>query len=162
MPARPKYPIARMLWALPLLMFAISGALLLAGLEQREVATAGETVQAEVLEVYTRERSEITRGHVHLRYTPPGASGPVERTVEMPLTFLKAIEARGEGAVVPLRVHPEHDQVVLADYVRGQWVLTLSTAAMALFGALGLVWMVGAWNRYLDRHGDPAALPEGV
>jgi hypothetical protein len=159
MPARPKYPIARALWVLPLLLFVIAAALLRAGLEQREVATSGATVEAEVLEVYTRERSEITRGHARFRYTPPGATAPVERTVEMPLTFLKALEARGEGAVVPLRVLDDRDQVVLADHVRGQWILTLSTAAMALVGALGLVWMVGGWNRYLDRHGDPAVIP---
>lgn len=150
-----QYPIARMLWVLPLLMFVISAALLRAGMVQREVAETGALVQAEILEVYTRERSEITRGHAHLRYTLPGEAAPVERLVEMPLTFLKAMEERAQQEIA-LLVLPERDQVVLADHARGQWILTLSYAAMALMGALGLVWMVGAWNRYLDRYGDPA------
>ncbi len=147
--------VARLLWAMPLLLLAISVYLLWAGSEQRAAATSGEAVQAEVLEIYTRERSEITMGQVRLRYTPPGEAAAVERTIEMPLTILKSIEARDLGEITVL-ARPGHDQIVLAPYQRGQWILTFSFAAMALLGAIGLGVMVRGWNRFLRAHGDPA------
>lgn len=150
--------VARLLWALPLLLLAISAYLLWAGFEQHAAAIAGEEVQAEVLEVSTRERSEITTGHVRLRYTPPGEAVAAERTVEMPLTILKSIEARGLDEIA-IRARPGHDQIVLAPYQRGQWILTFSFAAMALIGAIGLGVMVRGWNRFLHSHGDPALAP---
>jgi hypothetical protein len=148
--------IARLLWVFPGLLLAIFVGLLFAGLEQRQVAAAGEVVEAEIIEVYTRERSEITRGHVELRYVPPGAEAPVQRTIELPLTFLKELEERPAGETVPIMVLPGREQVVLVAHTRTQWVLTLSLAAMALFGAFVFGWMVAGWNRFLARHGDPA------
>jgi hypothetical protein len=53
-------------------------------------------------------------------------------------------------------VHPDGRQVVLASHARAQWVMTFAFAAMALVAAGGLAWLVGAWNRYLAREGDPA------
>ena len=147
--------VARLLWALPALLFVIAGYLLWAGFEQREAANVGAYVEAEVLGVETHERSEIARGAVTLRYVPPGESTPVERAVEMPMTILKNIEARGLDRVT-VRAVPGHEQIVLEPYKRGQWILTLSFAAMALIGGIGLSVMVRGWNRYLAEHGDPA------
>ena len=150
---------ARLLWALPLLMAVISVGLLRAGLEQRETAESGQTVVAEVVDLEVRERSEITRGAVTLRYTPPGEAEPVVRPVELPLAFLKDIEAeyKADSALtVPIQVREGRDQVVLGAYPRAQWVLTFSFAGMALIGALGLTWLVAGWNRFLARDGDPA------
>jgi hypothetical protein len=147
--------VARLLWALPLLLFAISAYLLWAGLEQRAAATDGVPVEAEVLGIETQERSEITQGEVQLRFVPPGETAAIERTIEMPLTILKSIEARDLQTVTVL-ARPGQDQIVLEPYKRGQWILSLSFAAMALIGAVGLSVMVGGWNRYLSEHGDPA------
>jgi hypothetical protein len=155
-PAR--YPIARLLWVFPLLLIAIAVSLTFAGLEQREVARSGEIVPAEVLAIETQERSEITRGHARLRYTPPGAATPVVRDIELPLTFLKELEEQ-RAEVVDVRLLPGRDQVVFDRHARGQYLITLSFAGMAFVGALGLAWMVGAWNRYLRIHGDPAHRP---
>jgi hypothetical protein len=147
--------VARLLWALPLLLFLISGYLFWAGFEQRGAATDGVPVEAEILSIETRERSEITRGEVQLRFVPPGATAAVERTIEMPLTILKSIEARGLRQITVL-ARPGHGQIVLEPYKRGQWLLSLSFAAMALIGAIGLTVMVRSWNRFLAEHGDPA------
>ncbi len=147
--------VARLLWAMPLLLLAISAYLFWAGTEQHAAATDGVAVQAEVLGVNTRERAEITMGSVQLRYTPPGEAEPVERDIELPLTLLKSIEARNLQEVT-VRIVPGHDQLVLEPYKRGQWILTFSFAAMALIGALGLAVMVRGWNRFLREHGDPA------
>lgn len=156
---------ARLLWALPLLLLVIAVATAWAGFEQRGVDARGETVVAEVTGLTLRERSEITAGQVGLRYTPPGASAPVEREVEMPIILLKEIEAdyltlpEGETLTLPLVVSEETDQVVLGTHRRGQWLLTFSLAGMALIGALVSGVMVASWNRFLAREGDPADRP---
>ena len=157
------HPVAaRALWLAPLLLLVIAVALVPAGLAQREAAEAGETVPAEVLDVALRERSEITRGEAVLRYTPPGAAAPVERSVEMPLVLLKDLQVdfeglrEGESLTIPIRASAGSDQIVLGAHSRAQWILTFSFAAMALVGAIGLALLVRGWNRLLRTEGDPA------
>lgn len=147
--------VARLLWALPLLLLIISALLVQAGLEQHTLAERGDRVEAEILEVFVRERSEITRGDVRLRYTPPGAEAPIERRVELPLVFLKELEGQ-EGSTLPIAVVPGSDQVLLETHPRAQWIMTFAFAAMSLLGAVGLGGLVGGWNRFLAREGDPA------
>ncbi|MEM8556753.1 MAG: hypothetical protein AAGG50_02810 [Bacteroidota bacterium] len=146
---------ARLLWVLPILLLVIAVSLGRAGLEQQEVLRQGETVEAEVVEIYTRERSEITRGEARLVVTPPGATAPESLAVELPLTFLKALEARDEPTV-DVVMQAGSDQVVLVPYQTVQVRLTFINAAMALVGFLGLATMVFFWNQHLRREGDPA------
>jgi hypothetical protein len=157
------HPVAaRALWALPVLLLVIAVATGWAGVQQQAVDARGEVVEAEVTGLNLRERSEITTGQVGLRYTPPGASAPVEREVELPIILLKEIEAdlaatpEGEALALPLVVSDETDQVIVAAHRRGQWVLTFSLAGMALIGAVVSGVLVGGWNRFLAREGDPA------
>ena len=115
-----------------------------------------------------RERSEITTGQVALRYTPPGRPAPVEREVELPIILLKEIEAdlaavpEGQTLVLPIVVSEATDQIVIASHRRGTWLLTLSLAGMAAIGALVSGVLVGGWNRFLAREGDPALRTGGV
>lgn len=159
---------ARLLWFAPILMLVISVALVRAGVEQREVATVGTAVEADVTGLTLRERSEITRGEVQLRYLLPGASDSTTSTSEMPMVLLKEIEAdlaeAGEaGLRIPIRVQEGSDQIILGRHARGQWVLTFAFAGMALIGAIGLVFLVGGWNRLLARDGDPGTrVPAGA
>ena len=153
---------ARLLWAIPLLLVVICVATAWAGIQQREVSESGQTVDAEVIGLNLRERSEITTGQVGLRYTPPGAAAPVERDVELPIILLKEIEVdylatpEGETMRLPIVVSADTDQIVLASHRRGTWLLTFSLAGMALIGAIGSALLVGGWNRFLAREGDPA------
>lgn len=153
---------ARLLWAIPLLLVVIFVATAWAGIQQREVSESGQTVDAEVIGLNLRERSEITTGQVGLRYTPPGASAPVERDVELPIILLKEIEVdylatpEGETMRLPIFVSGDTDQIVIASHRRGTWLLTFSLAGMALIGAIGSALLVGGWNRFLAREGDPA------
>ncbi|WP_420454990.1 hypothetical protein [Rubrivirga sp.] len=160
--------VARLLWALPLLLAVIAVATAKAGVEQRAVSESGQTVEAEVTGLTLRERSEITTGQVGLRFTPPGASAPVEREVELPIILLKEIEAdlaavpEGETMRLPIVVSDATDQIVLGTHRRGTWLLTFSLAGMALIGAVGSALLVGGWNRFLAREGDPALRGGGV
>jgi hypothetical protein len=151
----PSYPVARLMWAAPLLLYVITAGLLWAGIQQRAASERGTEVPAEVVSLNLRERAEITRGSVRLRYTPPTAPAPVERDVELPMSFLKELEGR-EGETIPIRVAAGSDQIALGEHPRATWFLTFAFASMALIGAVGLTWMVAAWNRYLGRHGDPS------
>ncbi|MCH8031016.1 MAG: hypothetical protein IIB09_04270 [Bacteroidetes bacterium] len=146
--------VARLLWALPLLMFVISGALLRAGLGQKNAADYGEVIEAHIDSLDVRERSEITHAAVYLTYTLPDGTHVESRKVEMQLVFIKQLEGR-EGETIQIRVDVESGQIVQNEHRRAQWVLTFSFAAMALIGALGLSWMVAGWNRFLKREGDP-------
>ncbi|OZC02604.1 hypothetical protein [Rubricoccus marinus] len=151
--------VARLLWLLPLLLVAIAILLTVSGFEQRETAEYGERVVAEVLDVEVRERSEITHGMVKLRYTPPETAAPVERYIELPLAFMKEIQGDFESdstLALPIRVQAGSDQIILDAFSRVQWVMTFSFAAMSAFGAICLAWLVGGWNRFLAREGDPA------
>ena len=154
--------VARLLWAMPLLLLVIAGTTAYAGFEQRAVYERGETVTADVLGLNLRERSEITHGAVRLRYTMPGDAQPTLRTAEMPLVLIKEIQAgldatpTGQTYRVPLLVSPTTDQVVLGDHPRGQWLLTFSLSGMALIGAIVSGLLVNGWNRLLAREGDPA------
>lgn len=147
--------VARLLWALPLLMFVICIALVRAGMGQKSAAETGEVITARIDSVDIRERAEITHGAVYLTYTPPDQVESITRPVEMQLVFVKDLEGR-EGESIEIRVDEQTGQIVRNDHSRAQWVLTLSFAGMALIGGLGLVWLVGGWNRFLKREGDPA------
>ncbi|MCH7975470.1 MAG: hypothetical protein IIC18_02805 [Bacteroidetes bacterium] len=146
--------VARLLWALPLLMFVISGTLVKAGLGQKNAADYGEVIEAHIDSLDVRERSEITHAAVYLTYTLPDGTHVESRKVEMQLVFIKQLEGR-EGETIQIRVDVESGQIVQNEHRRAQWVLTFSFAAMALIGALGLSWMVAGWNRFLKREGDP-------
>lgn len=159
--------VARFLWAMPLLLLVIAIATARAGFEQRAVDAGGTLVEAEVTGLNLRERSEITTGQVGLRYTPPGAPEAVEREVELPIILLKEIEAdlatvpEGETLRLPIVVSNASDQIVLASHRRGQWLLTFSLAGMALVGAIVSAVLVGGWNGFLAREGDPALRDPG-
>lgn len=149
--------VAMLLWAFPLLCVAIAVHLFQAAFDIRQTLEAGERVEAEVLEIYTLERSEYTDGYMRLRYTPPGAEAPVERRVTLPLTLVKYMEG---AEIVPVRVLPGGDvDVVLEDVARPQWRMALIHSSFAALMGLVLGALVFFWNRHLRRHGDPAALP---
>ncbi|MEM0962423.1 MAG: hypothetical protein AAGK21_07825 [Bacteroidota bacterium] len=160
--------VARLLWALPLLLVVIAVATTRAGIDQRAVSEQGEAIVAEVTGLNLRERSEITTGQVRLRYTPPGQTAAIERDVELPIILLKEIEVDylttpdGETMTLPIIASAESDQIVLGTHQRGTWLLTLSLAGMAAIGAIVSAFLVGGWNRFLAREGDPALRAEGV
>lgn len=149
---------ARALWAAPALLLLIAVLLVRAGGEQRRTAEVGTVVQARVVDLELRERSEITHGVATFRYAQ-AAGDSVDRPVELPLAFLKEIElglAQDSSLVVPIRVDDASDQIVLDAYSRTTWVMTYAFAAMSAIGALGLAWLVAGWNRFLAREGDPS------
>ena len=146
---------ARLMWAMPLLLLVISVSLVRAGIDQQAALEDGEVIDATLEEIYKRERSEITRGEAVLTYTPPGEAAPVERHVELPLTFLMELESR-VGQTVQVHQLRGSDQLVFEPFARAQMRLTFINAAMAFMGFLVAGTLVLGWNRFLAREGDPA------
>jgi len=99
---------------------------------------------------------------------PAGTTSLIERQVELPIILLKEIEAdldatpEGETMTLPIVVSSDTDQIVLGAHRRGTWLLTFSLAGMAAIGALVSALLVGGWNRFLAREGDPALRTGGV
>lgn len=144
--------IARLLWALPLLLFAIAAGLLWSAREIHSTATRGELALAEVVEFDARSRAEITYGHVRLKATLPDGETR-EEDVPLPLSLLYFIEGKDSVAVRILQ--DSGRPMVVEEVARVQWRMSLIHAGMSVFGGLLLTIGVGAWNRYLKRHGDP-------
>ena len=146
--------IARLMWCLPVLLAVIALALTRAGFEQRRTFEEGEAARARIVAVQVENRAEVTYGEVVLQI--PLADGQtLERTLPLPLSLLNAIRDQETLAV---RVRPGGPQeVMIADIARPQWRMSFIHAIMAGIGAVGLLGGVGAWNRYLNRYGDPGA-----
>lgn len=144
--------IARLLWALPILLFGIAVGLIWSAREIHRTATGGQLATAQVVEFDAQSRAEVTYGHVRLKAALPDG-GFREEDVPLPLSLLYFIEGRDS---VEVRVLPESGRpMVVEDVARAQWRMSLIHAGMSAFGGLLLTIGVGAWNRYLKRYGDP-------
>lgn len=146
--------VARLLWALPVLLVVVSISLFDAGLSERSTFERGRKATAQVVDVEIRNRADVTYGHIDLRIGTP--DGTIERRLPLPLSLLMSLQDRSEVAVRVLE--GSSTDVVIEDIARAQWRMALIHAAMSGVGAILLIIAVGAWNRYLNRVGDPAAM----
>lgn len=138
--------VARLLWALPVLLLVISGTLLKAGLAQRTTLMSGTSMMAQVTDVELRNRADVTYGHMELRIVLP-EDEVLETRLPLPLSLLTPIANRQE---VRVRVLPgSAKEVVIEEIARAQWRMSLIQSAMSALMALLLAIGVGAWNRWL-------------
>ncbi len=143
--------IARLMWALPALMILISGYLFKAGLDQRRTLEEGVQAVGQVTEYEINKRSEITYSYIKLRVDQP--DGVLEETLSLPISLSIPLEGR---ETLPVRVlKGASQQIVIEDVARAQWRMSLIHSVMAGIGAIMLLVGVGAWNRFLNRRGDP-------
>ena len=146
--------IARLMWLLPLLLAVIALALTRAGFEQRRTFEEGEPAVAQIVHVEVENRAEVTYGEIELQ-VPLSDGAILARTLPLPLSLLNAIRDR---ETLDVRIRPGASQeIMIAEIARPQWRMSFLHAIMASVGMIGLVGGVGAWNRYLNRHGDPGA-----
>ncbi|MGA7305027.1 MAG: DUF3592 domain-containing protein [Rhodothermales bacterium] len=145
--------VARLMWALPALLCVISVALFRAGLAERQTLDAGTTMTAQVVHVEFRNRADVTYGDIDLRIRMSDTE-VLERRLPLPLSLLTPLRDRKE---VTVRVLPGTSKdVVIEEIARAQWRMALIQSAMSALGAILLIIAVAAWNRYLNREGDPA------
>ena len=152
--------IARYLWIAPL-------CLLLLGLNQakvaydlRETLQNGEEAVAEVLEFRINERVDIPFGYVSLKVPLANGDEIVQEKMALPYTLLPQVRYK---ETLNVRVFPGASQeIVIEDIVRTQWKIAAMQAIICLAGFLLAGVGVFAWNRYLTKHGDPAAQAVGL
>jgi len=144
--------VARLLWALPVLLIVLALALTKAGFDQRRTLEEGIPTMGTISNVEIKSRSEITYGHLDVSVTLDDGT-QLTRTLPLPLSLLHKVR---EQTVLPVRVLPGSDQPILIEEIaRAQWRMSFIHAGMAGVGVIMLIIGVGAWNRYLNREGDP-------
>lgn len=159
MPKRRGSLIARLLWIFPAILLFLTINQMIVARDVRETLTRGVPTRAEVLEIYTSNRADVTYGYIRLRIPTDG--GVEERRLSMPLSLLNAMEGADTLDVRILPSAGDDVDVVIVDVARPQWRIAAINAGISFFGLILVTVGVWAWNRYLTRKGDPAARRSG-
>ena len=150
--------VARLMWALPALLFFLTLHQALVAYDLRATFLEGETVTAEVVEMQTTNRVDVTLDAVTLRVTGEDGTAQVWRNLSFPHTLKDRVEGQAE---LEVSVRPgARQEVVMNDLMPAHWLIAAGQAGMAFIGAVLLFWGVFAWNKYLVEEGDPADASE--
>jgi len=145
--------VARLLWVIPAILLFLTINQAKVALDLRETLEDGVPVEAEVIEIETSGRVDVTMASARLRLQLPEGE-VVERELPLPITFAEDLQGSER---LEVRVNPGADQeIVIAELGRAQWRLAAINSAMSLIGLVLVTIGVFAWNRYLRRKGDPA------
>lgn len=145
--------VARLLWVVPVLLFALGLYQVDVGRDIRATMREGTAATARVTEFESSGRVDVTYDYVSIIVEVGGRTIEREK-MSLPHAFAPLIEGRAEIDVV---VWPGADQEVVIREV-GDTHARIATVngVMALLAALLSAVGVGAWHLYLRRSGDPA------
>lgn len=148
--------VARILWIFPAILLFLTIDQLNVAFDLRRTLAEGTSAEAEIVAIDRTDRADITMASARLRV--PMESGEVlERDLPMPITFVEELEGR---ETMEVRLNPGADQeIVIAELGRAQWRLAAINSGMAFIALILVSIGVFAWNRYLQRKGDPANRP---
>ncbi len=150
--------VARLMWFLPVLLFFLTVHQALVAYDLRATFLHGEDATAEVVELQTTNRVDVTLDAVTLRVTEADGTVRVWEDLSIPHSLVPRVEGRD---VVDIRVRPgARQEVVMTELMPAHWLIAGAQGGMALIGALLLTWGVFAWNKYLVEEGDPADASE--
>lgn len=146
--------VARLLWIIPLFLVLLTVHQGKTAYDLRHTLTHGEEATAEVTEVHSENRVDVTYDYVDLRVRLDNGQVFEREKLSLPHTLIDQMEGKKE---VPVKVLPNAPQeVVLAELGHSQWRIAAIQAAFAGIAALLFGIGVYAWNRYLHRRGDPS------
>lgn len=152
--ARSSTLIARLLWAIPVSLFLLSGHQLKVGFDLRNTLLQGELRSAEVTAYDRVDRKDVTYGYVSLSI-PLGDGSLLEKTeMTLPYSLLHRVEGKEQLDVYVLPGSAQ--EVVIEMVANAQWKMAVIQSSMAIVAALMALVGVLAWQRYLKAHGDPA------
>ncbi len=151
--------VARILWASPIFLLALGIYQINVARQVRLTLDEGEEATAEVIEYKRVDRQDITFAEVSLRVRMKDGTTFLREKMSLPYSLSFRIKDERELSV---RVMPGASQeVVIAEIAATQSRIAWMNAAISLVGCLLLAIAVFAWNRFLDRKGDPAlAVPD--
>ncbi len=148
------------MWLAPLLLVLYGLYLLKAPFDYRRTLVDGMPLQAEIVELHTDNRVDVSFDYVSLAVTLPGGERLVQERMPLPHSLAPLLEGR---ETVPVRVLPGSPKpvVIVSDggavaLGRPLWRLSAISGVMCLFTALMFGIAIFQWNRYLARNGDPA------
>lgn len=147
--------VARLLWIFPAILLFLTINQVMVALDLRKTVEAGDVRRAEVIALETTDRVDITMASARLR-VPMEDGSTIERELPLPITFVKTLQSEGRDSLDVYMEPGSGGGVVIAEIGRAQWRLAAINGGIAVFGFVLLSWGVFAWNRYLDRKGDPA------
>lgn len=165
MPRRSTYLVARLLWAFPALLLFLTVNQVDVARDLQRTLEEGAPYTAEVTGFFSSNREEVKFDYVDLRVTLSDGRTIERAQLAIPHAFAPVVEERGE---VDVRVLQGADQEIVIERAgdqlvgRPQYRLAFINAAMSLMALIGVTIGVYAWNRYLDRRGDPADQPAGA
>lgn len=146
--------VARLLWIAPLFLALLAGHQGKTAYDLHRTLTHGEEAMAEVTEVHSENRVDVTYDYVDLRVHLEGGRVLEREKLSLPHTLINQVEGK---KAVPVKVLPGAPQeVVLAELGHSQWRIAAFQAVFAAVAALLFGVGIYAWNRYLHRQGDPA------
>jgi len=150
--------VARLMWVLPALLFFLTLHQGLVAYDLRATYLDGEAATAEVLEMQTTNRVDVTLDAVTLQVTREDGTTQVWRNLSIPHSLKDRVEDQAELDVL---IRPgARQEVVMTALMPAHWLIAGGQAGMAFIGAVLLFWGVFAWNKYLVEEGDPADASE--
>ena len=146
--------VFRIAWFIPLFLVALSVHQVWSGMELRTTLEQGEDAEAEVIEVFTTDRVDVTYDYVSLRVTLDDGTEIVREQLSLPHSLIDIVADR---ETLDVRVLPGASQeIVITELASTQWRIAIVNAAMSFVLALlamgGLWW----WRHTLRTEGDPA------
>ena len=152
MPSRFQRILARIAWAVPILLLALGVDQAKVALDLRTTLSEGTEAVARVTEYERVDRADVTYGYVRVEVPLRDGSLLSRDKLSLPYSLIQEIEGRDT-----LRVHvlPDGEQTIVIDeVVDTQWKIasiqsgiSFLTALMALAGVIG-------WNRSLRTADD--------
>lgn len=155
--AQRKHLIARLLWIFPALLILLTVHQAKVAYDIHQTLQQGTPATAEVVETFKSERVDVSFDYVSLRVPLPDGRVLVKEKMSLPHMLYPQVE--GKETLDVLVMPGEAQAVVIADIARPQWRIAAINAAMSFLGFLFFSVAVFAWNRFLNRKGDPADRP---
>lgn len=157
--------MARLMWLMPAILVVAALGLARTPYEISRTLREGTPVTARVLGFDTTNRSEVSYDALTVRAPLPSGDS-LTQTIPLPHGIAPLVSSETtlpvrvlEGAARPIVLETATVQTnrgpVAWNIGRSQASIALMSCAMCAIGALLLAFAVGAWNRYLSRHGDP-------
>ena len=152
--------VAQIAWLAPLLLVGLTAHQAKVAYDLHTTRTNGASATAEVLEVHSEDRTDVTYDYVSLRVTLPDGDTFTRRKMSLPhgirppLRHRETLQVRAQpGASIPIAITEKIGPTpVVETQVRVAGINGLMSLGAALLFGIG-IWF---WNRSLRRDGDPA------
>ena len=155
MPSRATRILTRLAWIVPLFLLGLALHQGKSAYDLQATLTQGEVAEAEITDLFTTDRVDVTYDYVDLRVELGDGTMIEKEQMSLPHSLVPIIK---DQETVEVRVQPGAAQeVVIADIGPTQARIAMMNAGISLIGAIAVALGLFFWQRYLRREGDPSA-----